>query len=377
MPAKLRKSFRKSAKLLVVKVGSSLLTRTVEGQSRFLDPIAFDMIARQIDDLMNDRRQVVLVSSGAMAAGSMQLGKSALPKRISEKQAWAALGQPHLMRHYEEVFRPRSRLVGQVLLTHDDLTHRSRYLNARRTLMTLIGLGALPIVNENDTVAVEEIKVGDNDNLSAQVASLIEADLLIILTIVEGLLRDGAVVPVVQRIDKKVIDLAGGPGSSIGIGGMVTKLEAARLAGSMGIPTIVASGRKPNVLRRILDGEEEGTLFMPAKEKLAKRKHWIAWTQKPRGSLVVDDGARNALLCGGKSLLPKGIIEVRGNFDRGEAVSIMGTDGLEIARGLVEYSSADLAKIRGRHSKEIENALGYRFDDEAVHRDDMVMSCTE
>jgi glutamate 5-kinase len=268
-------------------------------------------------------------------------------------------------------------LVGQVLLTHDDLTHRSRYLNARRTLMTLIGLGALPIVNENDTVAVEEIKVGDNDNLSAQVASLIEADLLIILTTVEGLLRDGAVVPVVKRIDKKVIDLAGGPGSSIGIGGMVTKLEAARLAGSMGIPTIVASGRKPNVLRRILDGEEEGTLFMPAKEKLAKRKHWIAWTQKPRGSLVVDDGARNALLCGGKSLLPKGIIEVRGNFDRGEAVSIMGTDGLEIARGLVEYSSADLAKIRGRHSKEIENALGYRFDDEAVHRDDMVISCTE
>jgi len=375
MPANLRKNFRKGAKLLVVKVGSALLTRSIEGEGRFLDAISFEMIARQVDALIKEGRQVVLVSSGAMAAGSMQLGKGDLPPRISEKQAWAALGQPHLMRHYEEVFRPKGRLIGQVLITHDDLTNRRRYLNARRTLMSLIELGALPIVNENDTVAVEEIKVGDNDNLSAQVAALIEADLLIILTTVEGLLKEGAPMPVVHAIDKKIVELAGGPGSSIGTGGMVTKLEAARLAGSMGIPTIVASGRKSDVLRRILSGAEEGTLFMPAKEKLAKRKHWIAWTQKPRGALVVDKGACSALLSGGKSLLPKGIIEVRGNFDRGEAVTIVETDGREIARGLVEYSSSDLKKIRGRHSKEIEKVLGYRFDDEAVHRDDMVVTC--
>lgn len=374
MPSKVRKNFQDKARRLVVKVGSALLTRSIEGEGRFLDAIVFELLARQIGSLVKDGRQVVIVSSGAMAAGSMQLGKAALPQRITEKQAWAALGQPLLMRHYEEAFKPGGIPVAQVLLTHDDLNDRSRYINSRRTLLTLLKLGAVPIVNENDTVAVEEIQVGDNDTLSAQVAALIDADLLVILTTVEGLLDGDDIVPVVRKIDKDVMKLAQGPGTPIGVGGMVTKIEAAKLAGSMGIPTIIASGRKPKVLERILGGEEEGTLFMPAKQRLAKRKHWIAWVKKPKGTLVVDDGAKKALSKNGKSLLPKGIVEVREEFARGEAVFIVTVDGEELARGLAGYSSSDLKKIKGLHSKDIEGVLGYRFDDEAVHRDDLVLS---
>lgn len=373
MPQDLRKKIRVDAKRVVVKLGSTLLTVSVKEENRFLDDVFFELIAGQVDHLINDGREVVIVSSGAIAAGGMQLGKSSLPQRITEKQAYAALGQPHLMRHYEEAFRPKGKFVGQVLLTHDDLTHRARYINSRHTLLNLLQLGAIPIVNENDTVAVEEIKVGDNDTLAAEVATLVDADLLILLTTVDGLLKDGKVIPVINKIDKQAFKLAGGPGSSFGIGGMATKLEAARLAGSVGIPTVIANGLKPEILRHILDGEQEGTLFMPAKRKLAKRKYWIAWTKKPSGTLVIDEGARDALLKRGKSLLPKGIIEVRGAFERGAAISIVDEEKIELARGLAGYSSVELNKIRGLHSKEIESALGYRFDDEAVHRDDLVL----
>lgn len=370
----MRKSFKKKVKRIVVKVGSALLTRSVEGEGRFLDAIVFELIARQVDRLLENGKEVVLVSSGAMAAGSMQLGSGTIPKRIQEKQAYAAVGQPHLMHHYEEVFRPKGRLVAQVLLTHEDLTHRKRYLNSKRTLETLLELGAIPIVNENDTVAVEEIKVGDNDTLSAQVAALIDADLLVILTTVDGLLKEGKVIPEVRQINDEIYSLAGGPGSSIGIGGMVTKIEAAKLAGTMGIPTVIASGLKSSVLSRIMDGEEVGTLFLPQPQRLAKRKHWLAWTQKSCGEVVIDDGAVNAITKRGKSLLPTGVVDIRGEFERGDAITIVSQRGKEIALGLSEYSSSELRKIKGCHSNEIECVLGYRHEDEVVHRDNMVLT---
>jgi len=358
---------------VVVKVGSALLTREVEGEGRFLDSIVFELLARQVDSLLQSGKQVVVVSSGAMAAGAMRMGKNVLPTRITEKQAWAALGQPHLMQHHEQAFRPKGRAVAQVLLTHEDLEDRKRYLNARRTLNMLLELGAVPIVNENDTIAVEEIKVGDNDTLSAQVAALIDADLLVILTVVEGLIKDGKVIPTVDKIDRRVLDIAGGPGSELGIGGMVTKIEAARMAGMMGIPTVIASGRRPGVLAHIVEGEPVGTLFPPAGEKLSKRKHWIACARKPRGKLVVDKGAMQAVVKRGRSLLPKGVVKVEGKFQRGEAVSIAGPDGVEFARGLTAYSSEELEKIKGLHSGKIEKKLGYRLDDEAIHRDDLTI----
>lgn len=350
------------------------MTRFVEGEGHFLDAIVFELIARQIDRILREGRKVVLVSSGAMAAGSMQLGGGTIPKRIQEKQAFAAVGQPHLMHHYEEVFRPKGRLVAQVLLTHEDLTHRKRYLNSKRTLETLLELDVIPIVNENDTVAVEEIKVGDNDTLSAQVAALIDADILVILTTVEGLLKEGKVIPEVRQINDEIYSLAGGPGSSIGIGGMLTKIEAAKLSGSMGIPTVIASGLKPDILHKIIEGEQEGTLFFPKAERLTKRKHWLAWTQRSCGEVVIDNGAVNAITKRGKSLLPTGIMEIRGEFERGDAITIVSQRGTEIALGLTEYSSSELRKIKGCHSNEIESILGYRHEDEVIHRDNMVLT---
>lgn len=367
-----KKTFRKARKI-VVKVGSALLTREVEGEGRFLDFIVFELLARQISSLLAENRQVLIVSSGAMAAGAVRLGRGALPEKITEKQAWAALGQPQLMQHYELAFKPYGRVVAQVLLTHEDLEDRRRYINARRTLNLLAELGAVPVINENDVIASEEIRVGDNDTLSAQVASLVDADLLIILTVVEGLMKDGEVIGTVEKIDSGIMALSGGPGSSVGIGGMSTKLEAARMAGTMGIPTVIACGKTPGILKKILDGETVGTLFTPTGEKLSKRKQWIAWANKPHGTLVVDDGAKNAVLKKGKSLLPKGITEIKGKFQRGEAVSVVGTDGREFARGLVIYSSDELAKIRGLHSSKIEETLGYKVDDEAIHRDDLTL----
>ncbi len=372
-----RKKALGKARKIVVKVGSALLTREIEGEGRFLDFIVFELIARQIDSLLADKKDVLIVSSGAMAAGAMRLGRGALPEKVTEKQAWAALGQPQLMQHYEQAFKPYGRVVAQVLLTHEDLEDRRRYINARRTLNLLTELGTVPVVNENDVIASEEIRVGDNDTLSAQVASLVGADLLIILTVVEGLMKDGEVIDTVEKIDSEITALSGGPGSSVGIGGMGTKLEAARMAGAMGIPTVIACGQKPGILEKILGGEKVGTLFLPSGERVSKRKHWIAWAHKPRGTLVVDDGARKAVIKKGKSLLPKGILEIKGKFQRGEAVSVAGADGKEFARGLVIYSSDEMAKIIGLHSNKIEETLGYKIDNEAIHRDDLTLMDSE
>ncbi|HXH84761.1 MAG TPA: glutamate 5-kinase, partial [Candidatus Tectomicrobia bacterium] len=326
-------------------------------------------------------RDLVLVTSGAIATGTARLALPRRPRSVPEKQAAAAVGQSALMRHYEAAFKRHGLPVAQVLLTAQDIGDRTRYLNARNTLVTLLRFGVLPIVNENDTVAVEEIKVGDNDNLSALVASLIEADLLVLLTDVEGLYTaDPAVDPQARKLDTvevitdEVLRLAwagAGPGS---VGGMATKLQAARKAAAAGVPLVIASGRGPGVLVPILRGEPVGTYFMPRADRLAARKRWIAFAAPPQGRLAVDDGAVRALTQGGKSLLPSGLVSVEGEFPAGAVVAVTrAEDGKEFARGLVNFDADELRRLRGAKTREIEQRLGYRSFDEAIHRDNLVI----
>lgn len=337
-------------------------------------------LAAEIAGLRQAGHEVVLVTSGAVAAGVAALALPVKPREIRAKQAAAAVGQSRLMHAYETTFRPLGTHVAQILLTNDDLANRRRFLNARNTLFALLELGVLPIINENDSVAVEEIKVGDNDNLSALIAPLVEADLLVILSDIGGLFEEdprknprARRISDVHRIDAAIERLAGGAGTAAGTGGMITKIQAARKATASGIATVVADGRTPDVLRRILAGEDIGTCFHPAEGRLAQRKHWIAFTLKPAGKLWLDDGARRAVVAEGKSLLPSGVRGVEGSFGRGEAVSICDATGTEIARGLAEYSADEVRKIQGKHSSEIEAILGYKYSDEVVHRDDLVI----
>jgi glutamate 5-kinase len=283
------------------------------------------------------------------------------------------------MGRWERAFAPSKIAVAQVLLTHADLASRRRFLNARHTFNELLAEDVLPIVNENDTVSVEEIQFGDNDRLAALVTSVVEADLLVLLTDVDGLFdRDptqpGAErVALVENVSEDTLRAAGGAGSAVGTGGMRSKVDAARTAALSGVPTIIANGRTRGSLTRVFAAEDVGTLFLPRPSPLPLRKHWIAYTLKPLGALVVDAGASRALRSGGKSLLPAGIVEVQGEFDVGDPVSVVGTDGREIARGLASYGARELERIRGLASTEIERVLGYRYDDEAIHRDDLVL----
>jgi len=364
------------ARRIVVKVGSGLITAPGQG------PVAA-LIARLAADLaalVKDRREVALVSSGAIATGMARLGLAARPRSIPEKQAAAAVGQSALMWHYEQAFKRHGIPVGQVLLTGQDISDRSRYLNARNTLLALLDFGVLPIVNENDTVAVEEIKVGDNDNLAALVAQLIDADLLVLLTDVDGLYtgdprRDPTarrleqVEVVTEDIQRLVFDEAG----RVSVGGMSTKLEAAQKATASGIPMVIASGREGGTLGRLLKGEPIGTYFRPRGDRLAARKRWIAFAVPPQGRLVVDAGAKKALTERGKSLLPSGLADVEGEFPAGAVVALAELDGQEFARGLVNYDAEELRKIRGAKTREIEKALGYKGLDEVIHRDNLVL----
>ena len=284
------------------------------------------------------------------------------------------------MNIYENYFSRYQQMVAQVLLTHDDLSHRRRFLNARNTLLTLIELGIIPIINENDTVAVDEIKFGDNDNLSALITNLIEADLLIILTDIEGLCDsdpranpNARCISLVEDIDADTEQIAGGTKSQMSVGGMVSKIQAARKASRFGIPTVVAHGTKEEVLHQILKGKEIGTLILPKSEALSSRKHWIAFNPKPKGDLIVDDGAKKAIVQKGKSLLPSGVVKIKGGFDRGDLVTCLGPRGKEFARGLVNYSATELEKIKGLRSDQIESVLGYKYSDEVIHRDDLVV----
>jgi glutamate 5-kinase len=367
------------ARRLVVKVGSGLITSPGEG----LDAKRIRSLAGDIAAIVGERRDVALVSSGAIAAGTARLGLTSRPRSIPEKQAAAAVGQSALMWHYEQAFKRHGIKVGQVLLTSQDISDRGRYLNARNTLLALLDFGVLPIVNENDTVAVDEIKVGDNDNLAALVAHLIDADLLVLLTDVDGLYtgdprrdpsarRIETVEAVTEEIRNLCFDDVGRDGR-VSVGGMVTKLEAAQKAGASGIPMVIASGREPGILARVLKGEPLGTHFLPRDDRLAARKRWIAFAVPPQGRLTVDAGARKALTENGKSLLPSGVVGVQGEFSAGEVVAVTETDGQEFARGLVNYDAGELRKIRGAKTAEIEKTLGYKGLAEVIHRDNLVV----
>ena len=370
-----RKDIIKKTRRIVIKIGSAVLAG--EGHDG-VDESVFSHLAKDVSSI-KDKREMVIVSSGAIAIGMKRLGLKEKVKSIPEKQAVAAIGQGSLMALYEKVFSPLKIRVAQVLLTHDDLSDRHRFLNAKNTLQTLLEYNAIPIINENDTVAVDEIKFGDNDNLSALVTNLVEADLLVILTDINGLYnkdpkinKDAELIPVVDDIDK-FVSAAGRTSGIYGTGGMQTKLEAAKKAAHFGVPTIVANGRERNVLKKIFSGEDIGTLFLPMEERLTSRKHWLAFSTRPAGSLILDDGAKNALLKKGKSLLSSGITGIEGDFDSGDAVSCVSPNGKEIARGIVNYSSEEIKRIKGLKTTEIEKVLGYKYFDEVIHRDNLVI----
>ena len=364
------------ARRVVVKVGSGLVTAPGQGP----DARRIAALAADIATLVRERREVTLVSSGAIATGMARLGLPNRPRSIPEKQAAAAVGQSALMWQYEQAFKKHGIPVGQVLLTGQDISDRSRYLNARNTLLALLDFGVLPIVNENDTVAVDEIKLGDNDNLAAHVAHLIDADLVVLLTDVEGLytgdpVRDPSaqrletVEAVTDEIQRLVYD---GPGR-VSVGGMGTKLQAAIKATASGIPLVIAGGTEPGVLARLLKGESLGTYFMAREDPLKARKRWIAFAAPPQGRLSVDAGAMKALTERGKSLLPSGVVAVDGEFPAGAVVAVAEAGGAEFARGLVNYDAGELRLIRGAKTKDIERALGYKGLDEVIHRDNLAV----
>ncbi len=367
----------KGVRRVVVKVGSGLITARDAG----LDAARIAALADELSAVMARGKEVVLVSSGAIVAGMARLGLRERPRSIPEKQAAAAVGQSALMQHYETAFARHRRPVAQILLTQADVSARARYLNARNTLVTLLGFGVLPIINENDTVAVEEIKFGDNDNLSALVAQLVDADLLVLLTDVDGLydadpLREpnARKLDTVEAVTPEIERLVWADASRTAVGGMATKLQAAQKAAASGIPMVIASGRDAGALTRLLKGEPVGTWFAPRGDRLAARKRWIAFAVPPQGRLLVDAGARQALTERGKSLLPSGVIEVEGEFDAGEVVALCGEDdGKEFARGLVNFDARELRKIRRARTAEIEGLLGYKSFDEVIHRDNLVV----
>jgi glutamate 5-kinase len=359
---------------LVVKVGTGLVTEPGAGA----DPKRIDAIAAEIVSVRKNR-EIVLVTSGAIVSGMARLALSERPRSIPEKQAAAAVGQSALMWHYEAAFKRHDVPVGQVLLTAQDISDRARYLNARNTLRALLAFGVVPIVNENDTVAVEEIKVGDNDNLSALVASVIDADLLVLLTDVEGLYtadpaRDATArkLDTVEAVTAEIERLVWEGEGRVSVGGMATKLQAAQKATASGVPMIIASGHDEHVLARILEGEPVGTFFPARTDRLTARKRWIAFAVPPQGRLHVDGGAVAALTERGTSLLPSGVVEVEGEFVAGDVVAVT-AGGREFARGLVNFDAGDLRKIRGAKTREIEARLGYRSFDEVIHRDNLVI----
>jgi glutamate 5-kinase len=365
-----------AAKRLVVKVGSSLVTN----EGRGLDHAAVAHWAEEIATLKRGGRDVVLVSSGAIAEGIKRLGLRARPRAIHELQAAAAVGQMGLIQAYEAAFAKFDLHTAQILLTHDDLADRKRYLNARTTLRTLLALGVIPIINENDTVTTDEIRVGDNDTLGALVANLIEADVLILLTDQKGLYsadprKDPAATFVHEgRAGDPVLEaMAGGSGGVLGRGGMLTKILAAKRAARSGASTVIASGREESVLTRLAAGEAVGTLLVAPTASLAARKQWLADHVQLAGKLVLDAGAVRALTSEGKSLLPIGVVALEGSFERGEVVGCYAPDGREIARGLVNYGAQDAAKILRKPTVAIESILGYVDEAELIHRDNLVL----
>jgi glutamate 5-kinase len=350
-----------SAARIVVKLGTGVLT-----DSRKQPDLAqLEQLVAQVAEQRKAGREIVLVSSGAVGAGMGALGYEKRPGDVSELQACAAVGQSRLMATYEKLFSAYGLIVAQVLLTHEDLEHHERHLNARNTLVTLLTRGVIPIINENDAVSITELKFGDNDRLSALVASLLPADLLVILTTVDGVIENFGkanpkTIPIIERIDTELEKIAGGTDSATAVGGMKSKIEAAKIVVRSGIPLVVASGKKKHTLARIVAGEEEGTLFVPQPTKLQGRKRWIAFFHNPKGALFVDNGARTALREGGKSLLPPGVARCEGEFEAGDVVRICDLDGTEFARGIAGYRSVE---VKARKLQRVE----------IVHRDNLVI----
>jgi glutamate 5-kinase len=361
---------------IVIKIGTNLLADKEKG----INLERIHEIAKNVASLQRRGKQVVLVSSGAIGAGVAALKMKERPKTIPEKQATAAIGQPLLMEAYENAFRKQECTIAQILLTKDDFTNRARYVNAKNTFSVLLEKGVVPVINENDTVAVEEIKLGDNDNLSALVANLIEADLLIVLSDIDGLFsddptknRNAELIPIVEKITPQLEKLAKNSKTELSTGGMITKIQAAKLCVSAGIAMIIASGKNPKALDEIFSGDFRGTLFLPAEKKLNVRKKWIGFVSHANGYIVVDDGAKNALLKKQKSLLPSGVLEVQGEFKAHDTISVRDMEGTEIAKGVTGFSSMDLGKIKGKKTSEIEKILNCKSCDEVIHRDNLVL----
>jgi glutamate 5-kinase len=362
---------------IVIKIGSAVLASSEKG----LDQGRIERFAAEVSDLLQRGHEVILVSSGAIAAGLKKLGlvkKKGMP--LSLKQAAAAVGQSSLMWMYEKTFGDHGRKVAQILLTRDDLSNRARFLNARNTLQTLLDYGVVPIINENDTVSVDEIKFGDNDNLSGMVLHLADADLLVILSDIDGLYTadpsidpSAVLIPLVEKVTAELERAAGDSQTVVGTGGMRSKIMTAKKVGAYGAPMVIINGRKPGVLRALFEGKEVGTLFLPRPEKQDSRKHWIAYTVCATGKVVVDDGGREAVVNRGKSLLPGGIVKVEGSFKPGDCVTCVDRSGVAFARGLVKYSSQDLERIKGLKSSQIAAVLGQKDYDEVIHRDDLVV----
>ena len=365
------------AKRVVIKVGSAVLTGAGEG----LDQKRIEQLAGEVTAIMEGGREVILVSSGAIAAGLAKLGlKKTKGMPLPLKQAAAAVGQSGLMWMYEKTFGSRGRKVAQVLLTREDLSNRARFLNARNTLSTLLEYGVVPVINENDTVAVDEIRFGDNDNLSGMVVHVADADLLVILSDIDGLysadprlVTDARFIPVVERITAEMERGAGDAQSAVGTGGMRSKIMTAKKVTAYGVPMVIVNGRKQGTLAALFEGKETGTVFLPKEDRNRSRQHWIAYTACSAGGIVVDDGGREALVKKNKSLLPGGIVRVEGTFKAGDCVNCMDKQGNVFGRGLAKYSSADLEKIKGLKTSQIEAVLGHKDYDEVIHKDDLVI----
>jgi glutamate 5-kinase len=365
-----------SARRVVVKVGSNVLT-----EDQGLNLKAIRSISGQICGLIDGGREVILVSSGAMASGVKKIGLDKRPDEIPKRQAVAAVGQAGLIMEYEKAFARDHKKVAQILLTGDDLNNRQRYLNARNAILMLLSWHVVPIVNENDTVMIEEIQFGDNDNLAAMITLLLDADILINLTDIDGLYTkdpranpDASLIPVVSTISKDIIRFAGEIPGALGTGGMLSKIKAARKVTAAGIPMVIANGNRPDILKKLFSDQEPGTFFVPKTKKLKSRKCWIAFTLKPKGVLMVDDGAAAAIMKRGKSLLPSGIVGVEGDFGVGAPVEFKKGDREILGTGLVNYSSTDIRKIMGLKSSQIKERLGYKLYDDVIHRDNLAIT---
>ncbi|MFH1856528.1 MAG: glutamate 5-kinase [Candidatus Omnitrophota bacterium] len=369
-----KKLIKKNIKKVVVKIGTALLTT----DTLHVNKKQIAEISAQIAVLREKGFDVILITSGAIVSGMSKLKLTKRPSDLPFLQSCAAIGQSQLMKVYDEHFAKHNIVTAQILLTADDLSQRKRYLNARNTILTLLKHEVVPIINENDTVSVEEIKFGDNDRLAALTANLIEADMLILLSDVEGFCnidkenKVGNRLKIVDKITALHKQMACGPGQH-GTGGMATKVEAAKIAADSGIYTVIANGRKTGVLLEILEKKDTGTLFLPANDKLAARKKWIAFGIKPKGTITIDNGAKEALIHQGKSLLPAGIKNIRGDFKYGDSIILAGENDREFARGIISYSSDELEKIKGKKTSEIEKILGYKYYDEVVHRNNLVL----